>query len=53
MSQTDFENTIKDYLVFDMKKELDILSEEINEFDMLELINSYYSEVEDEQNEHK
>lgn len=53
LSQTDFENTIKDYLVFDMKKELDILSEEINEFDMLELINSYYSEVEDEQNEHK
>lgn len=48
LKQNDFEKTIQDYLIFNMKKDLDILSEDISEFDMLDLINSYYSETENE-----
>ncbi len=38
LSNTDFENTIKEFLIFNTKKELGVLEEEINELDLLEIL---------------
>ena len=48
LSKSDFDKTVKDYLLFSMKKDLDIVTEEINDFDMLNLIHSYFTEDIDE-----
>lgn len=48
LSKSDFDKTVKDYLLFSMKKDLDIVTEEINDFDMLNLIHSYFMEDIDE-----
>lgn len=44
LSEKDFSNTIQDYLLFSMKKDLNILFEDIDEFDMLDLVKSYFAE---------
>lgn len=38
LTNEDFEHTIKEYVIFKTKKELDILEEDLNELDLLEIL---------------
>jgi type I restriction enzyme M protein len=42
LNENSFINSIKSYMVFNAKKEMNILNEEIDEFRLLELLNEYY-----------
>lgn len=48
LSENDFSKTIQDYLLFSMKKDLNILFENTNEFEMLNIVSSYFSEEEND-----
>ena len=43
LTEKDFSKTIEDYLIFKMKKNMNILFEDVNEFDMLKITNDYFN----------
>lgn len=48
LTEKDFSKTIEDYLIFSMKKNMNILFEDINEFEMLKITNDYFNGDENE-----
>lgn len=45
LSENDFTRAIKDYLIFNAKKEMNLLEKDIDEVTLLEIIADYYSET--------
>ena len=46
LSEKDFSKTIEDYLIFSIKKNLNILFEEINDFEILKILIKYFDDEE-------
>jgi type I restriction-modification system DNA methylase subunit len=42
LSEGDFVKSVSDYLIFSAKKDMDMLDEETSEFELLEMLSSYY-----------
>lgn len=51
INESNFENAIKEQLIFEAKRELDLLDKDIDEVELLSILSDYYTQEEDDSDE--